>query len=91
MSEIEILNVQLKDIKNAIQDIINAMNNISEIDDLDAEYKLLDVTLSTLEETKTEIANKLEFLEEEAYYKENEEQWKLERTMQENEYWRDAI
>ena len=91
MSEIEILEIQLKDLKNAIDDIASAINNIKDVDGLDEEYKQLDIILSTCEEKKSDIAKEIELLEDEAFYKENEEQWKAEIINQENEYWREVI
>lgn len=91
MSEIEILEIQLKDLKNAIDNITSAINNIKDVDRLDEEYKQLDIILSTFEEKKSDIAKEIELLEDEAFYKENEEQWKAEIINQENEYWREVI
>ena len=91
MSEIEILEIQLKDLKNAIDNITSAINNIKDVDGLDEEYKQLDIILSTFEEKKSDIAKEIELLEDEAFYKENEEQWKAEIINQENEYWREVI
>lgn len=91
MSEIEILEIQLKDLKNAIDDIASAINNIKDVDGLDEEYKQLDIILSTFEGKKADIAKEIELLEDEAFYKENEEQWRAEIINQENEYWREVI
>ena len=91
MSEIEILEIQLKDLKYAIDNITSAINNIKDVDGLDEEYKQLDIILSTFEEKKSDIAKEIELLEDEAYFKENEEQWKAEIINQENEYWSEAI
>jgi hypothetical protein len=83
--------IQLKDLKNAIDNITSAINNIKDVDGLDEEYKQLDIILSTFEEKKSDIAKEIELLEDEAFYKENEEQWKVEIINQENEYWSEAI
>lgn len=91
MSEIEILEIQLKDLKNATDNITSAINNIKDVDGLDEEYKQLDIILSTFEEKKSDIAKEIELLEDEAFYKENEEQWKKEKTTEQYEYWREAI
>ena len=91
MSEIEILEIQLKDLENAIDNIISAINNINDIDGLDEEYKQLDIILSKFESQKIDIEIEIGNLEEEAYYKENEEQWKKEKTTEQYEYWREAI
>jgi hypothetical protein len=91
MSEIEILEIELKDLKNAIDNITSAINNIKDVDGLDEEYKQLDIILSTFEEKKSDIAKEIELLEDEAFYKENEEQWRAEIINQENEHWREVI
>ena len=91
MSEIEILEIELKDLKNAIDNIISAINNIKDVDGLDEEYKQLDIMLGTFEEKRENIELEIENLEEEAFFKENEEQWKAEIINQENGYWREVI
>lgn len=91
MSEIEILEIELKDLKNAIDNITSAINNIKDVDGLDEEYKQLDIILSIFEEKKADIAKEIELLEDEAFYKENEEQWKKEKSTEQYEYWREAI
>lgn len=91
MSEIEILEIELKDLKNAIDNIISAINNIKDVDGLDEEYKQLNTMLVNFDEKRENIELEIENLEEEAFFKENEEQWKKEIINQENEYWREAI
>lgn len=91
MSEIEILEIELKDLKNAIDNIISAINNIKDVDELDEEYKQLNTMLVNFDEKRENIELEIENLEEEAFFKENEEQWKKEIINQENEYWREVI
>ena len=91
MSEIEILEIELKDLKNAIDNIISAINNIKDVDGLDEEYKQLNTMLVNFDEKRENIELEIENLEEEAYNKENEEKWKKEIINQENEYWREVI
>lgn len=91
MSEIEILEIELKDLKNAIDNIISAINNIKDVDGLDEEYKQLNTMLVNFDEKRENIELEIENLEEEAFFKENEEQWKKEIINQENEYWREVI
>lgn len=91
MSEIEILEIELKDLKNAIDNIISAINNIKDVDGLDEEYKQLNTMLVNFDEKRENIELEIENLEEEAFFKENEEQWKAEIINQENEYWREVI
>ena len=91
MSEIEILEIELKDLKNAIDNIISAINNIKDVNGLDEEYKQLNTMLVNFDEKRENIELEIENLEEEAFFKENEEQWKAEIINQENEYWREVI
>lgn len=91
MPEIEILEIELKDLKNAIDNIISAINNIKDVDGLDEEYKQLNTMLVNFDEKRENIELEIENLEEEAFFKENEEQWKKEIINQENEYWRERI
>ena len=74
MSEIEILEIELKDLKNAIDNIISAINNIKDVDGLDEEYKQLNTMLVNFDEKRENIELEIENLEEEAFFKENEEQ-----------------
>ena len=84
MSEIKILEIELKDLKNAIDNIISAINNIKDVDGLDEQYKQLNTMLVNFDEKRENIELEIENLEEEAFFKENEEQWKKEIINQEN-------
>lgn len=86
MNEIEILEIDIKNLNNAIDDIESAMNNINEVDGLQDEYKQLDNIYKIFDNKKIEMMIELENLQEEAYFKENEEQWKAENLEQELEY-----
>lgn len=86
MEDMEVLQVQIKDLENAYTNIIEAMNNIKDVDGLDKEYSNLDIMAQKIDERKLELETELKNLEEEAYYKENEEQWQAERLHQEYEY-----
>lgn len=86
MEDMEVLEVQIKDLENAYTNIIEAMNNIKDIDGLDEEYSNLDIMAQKIDERKSDLETELENLEEEAYCKENEEQWQTERLHQEYEY-----
>lgn len=86
MSEIEELEIELKDLQNTQQDIVSAMNNMSDIESLDEEYKNLNLILEAIEERMSDIKIELNNLQDEAYYKENEEQWKAEQREQDYEY-----
>ena len=91
MSEIEILEIELKDLENAENDIVSAMNNLKSIDGLDDEYTQLDLILQAIDDKKTDIRVEINNLKEESYYKENEEIWKAEKREQEYEYWREVL
>lgn len=90
-NELEQIEVDLEDLKNAYNDVISAMNNLKDIEGLDEEYKQLDVILGILDDKRIDLEEKYERLEDEAYYKENELQWKSEKINESNEYWREAI
>jgi hypothetical protein len=83
----EDLEVQIKDLKNAYTNVIEAMNNISDVDGLDEEYTYLDTIAQLIDDKRTSFESELEDLKEEAYYKENEQQWKREQKEQEYAYW----
>lgn len=88
MDDIEQIKVQIQDLTNAKTNIIEAMNNIKDVDGLDAEYTNLDVILQTIDDKKADLQTAYDKLEEEAYYQENEEQWKAEKAEELREYWR---
>ena len=90
-NDIELLKAQLEDLKSATSNIIEAMTNIGSFNELEEAYKSLDLVLYDIEDITTKYEVEIENLEEEAYYKENEEQWKKEKRAEENEYWRDKI
>lgn len=83
----EDLEVQIKDLKNAYTNVIEAMNNISDVDGLDEEYTYLDTIAQLIDDKRISLEVELENLTEEAMYKENAEQWKREQKEQEYAYW----
>ena len=83
MSEIEVLEEQIENIKVAYTDIVNA------IDKTDEEYKQSNEILESLDNKKIDLELELENLEEQAMYDENEEQWKAEQKEQDYQYWGD--
>lgn len=91
MNEIEKLEIELKDLDNSQKDIVSAMNNMSDIEGLDKEYTELNLILEAIEERMLEIKIELKNLQDEAYYKENEEQWKAEQREQDYEYERSVL
>ena len=86
MNEIEELEIELKDLDNAQNDIVSAMNNMSDIEGLDKEYTELNLILEAIEEKMSDIKIELNNLQDEAMYKENEEQWKAEKREQDYEF-----
>lgn len=86
MNEIEQINADIKNCKEAYNNIITAMYSLNEIDDLDEEYKMLDDILEKIDNKRVELEIEEEKLKEEAFYKENEQQWKAEQRKQEYDY-----
>lgn len=87
----EELEIELKDLENAQNDIVSAINDLKDVDGLDEEYKELDLILQRIEDKMLDIRIELKNLEDEAMYKENEEQWKAEQKEQYYEYRREAL
>ena len=83
----EEIKVDILNIKDAYDNILKAINDLADVDELDEEYKQLDYIAPALDEKRIDLEAELENLEEEAMYKENEEQWKSEQKEQEREYW----
>ena len=83
----EEIKVDILNIKDAYDNILKAINDLADVDELDEEYKQLDYIAQALDEKRIDLEAELENLEEEAMYKENEEQWKSEQKEQEREYW----
>lgn len=83
LTDIEKLEVDIKDLKNAYNDIVKAMNNILEIDGLDDEYKQLEIIADVIDNKRISLEVDLENL------KENEEDdvWEDDRQERESEYW----
>lgn len=86
MNEIELLKIDKKDLENAIDNLSNALMNLKEIEGTDKEFADIDTIMQILEDKLSDIKIKINNFEEEAYYKENEEQWKSEQREQDYEY-----
>lgn len=87
MEEIEDLEVQLQDVKNAYQNLINGLNDLEGVEGLDEQFIELDRIIRDVDEQRIELEARIEFLEEEAYMQENKEQWKKEQRDQDYQYW----
>lgn len=83
----ENLKIEIQDVKNAYENVISAMNNISDVDGLDEIYSYLDTIAHLIDDKRIDLEHDLENSEEEAMYKENAEQWKKEQKEQEYAYW----
>lgn len=88
MDDLNELEVQIKDLDNAGDDVIRAMNNLNGVDGLDEEYTQLDIILDAIREKRSELERTLERLEEEAEYEENKDIWRREQREQEYQYWK---
>ena len=91
MNELEILEIQIKDLENACDNVIEAMNNIKDVDGLDEEYKSLDLVLYAIDDLMVKLKVEQENLEDEAMYKENAEKWKREHKNEYYEYRKGAL
>ena len=85
--DIQELETDLANIKHAIEKLEEARNDLNEIDGLNDEFKMLEMILSALDDERLNKERKLENLEEEAYYEENEELWRKEKEQEQKEYW----
>lgn len=88
MDDLNELEVQIKDLDNAGDDVIRAMNNLNGVEGLDEEYTQLDIILDAIREKRSELERTLERLEEEAEYEENKDIWRREQREQEYQYWK---
>lgn len=82
----EQIRVDIGDLENAYTNVIEAMNNINDVEGLDEEYRQLDLIAQAIDKKKLDLQTELDYLEEEAFYKENELKWKEEQEEQEREY-----
>lgn len=86
MEDLEIIEVEIKDLKNAYANIIEAMNNLKDVDGLDEEYKQLDIILEAIDDKRIDLESEEEDLKEQQCYKANKKQWQKEKRQQDLEY-----
>ena len=86
MEDLEIIEVEIKDLKNAYANIIEAMNNLKDVDGLDEEYKQLDIILEAIDDKRIDLESEEEDLKEQQCYQSNKKQWKKEKRQQDLEY-----
>jgi len=91
MVDLEDLEVQLQDLKNAYQNLINGLNDLEGVEGLDEQFIELDKIIQDVDNQRIELEARIEFLEEEAYMQENEQQWKKEQRDQDYQYWQSQI
>ena len=87
MEEIEDLEVQLQDVKDAYDNLVSALNDLQDVEGLDEQFRELDRIIQDVDNQRIELEERLENLEEEAYMQENKEQWKKEQRDQDYQYW----
>ena len=88
MEEIEDLEVQLQDLKDAYDNLVSALNDLQDVEGLDEQFRELDRIIQDVDDQRIELEERLENLEEEAYMQENKEQWKKEQRDQDYQYWK---
>lgn len=85
----EQLEVDIEDLKNAYSKLIEALNDIQDVDELDNKlYEDLDAIAQELDDLRREKENKLEEMQEEEDAEGNMQQWDKEYRTLENEYWK---
>lgn len=84
----EQIQIDITDLKEAYNNLIQALNNLKDVEGIDEEYKQLDIITEAIDNKRISLEAELENLEEEAYLQENEEQWKAEQQEQYNQYWK---
>ena len=88
MEEIEDLEVQLQDVRDAYDNLVSALNDLQDVEGLDEQFRELDRIIQDVDDQRIELEERLENLEEEAYMQENKEQWKKEQRDQDYQYWK---
>lgn len=76
--EKENLEVDIENIKDAYDKLIQAMNDIVDVDGLDTQYQDLERIADDLDNEKINLEIVLGKIEEENEFKKNQEQWKKE-------------
>ena len=84
----EDLEVEIKDLKNAYDDILKAMHNIAGTESLVEEYQALESIADTVQDKQRDLEYELEELQEKEYYNANIETWKKEEKDLERQYWK---
>lgn len=78
MNKIEMLEIEIKDLENAYDDVCRAINNLNDVEGLDEEYKMLDEIAGSIDDYISDKRIELSNLEEEQEYEENKGQWEAE-------------
>lgn len=89
--EKENLEVDIENIKDAYDKLIQAMNDIVDVDGLDEQYQDLERIADDLDNERINLEIALEKIEEENEFEENKEQWEKERQEQNIEFERGRI
>jgi len=87
MKDIEELEIVIQNLNNAINNIVKAMNDLKDVDNVDEQYKALDIAEQELEDERMRLESILEELEEETVNEASKDQWEAERRELEQEYW----
>lgn len=89
--EKEELEVDIQNIKNACNKLVQAMNDIVDIDGTDEQYQDLERIYDELDNERINLELALEQIEEENGFEEHQEQWEKERQEQNIEFERGRI
>ena len=60
MTDIERIEIDIQDLKNAYDDIVRAMNNIQDVDGLDEQYKQLEILADEIDNKRISLEVDLE-------------------------------
>lgn len=89
--EKEELEVDIQNIKDAINKLVQAMNDIGDIDGTDEQYQDLERIYDELDNERINLELALEQIEEDNGFEENKEQWKKEKEEQVEEFIKNRI
>lgn len=84
--ELQCLEYNYNNLKNAIDDIYRALHNLVDVDKTDEEYKQLDIIVQDLEDKLSDLDIKITDEKEERENEELAPQWKAEKRQQQRDY-----
>lgn len=86
MEELEILQVDIQNLKNGYKNIMRGIYDIKDVEGIDEVYKKIDLALQEIDELRLDKESEEESKKEELEAEEHAEEWKAERRQQDLEY-----